>query len=68
MRHYKLTSDFLANAVQNSKGFTGNAKGYNDAIGFVTRNGGCEIRRDTAVEFHSVAELLQDGFVFASER
>jgi glycosyltransferase involved in cell wall biosynthesis len=65
--HYKLTSNAVQLAEQNRVGFPGNAKLYSDAISFLTRHDPARLACESAHRLGSVNELLDNGFLFASE-
>jgi hypothetical protein len=67
MLHYKLAGDIMAVAEQNRSGFAGNGKGYNDCIEFLKNNPGYQLRQPTAVKLVNASQLVDSGFLFASE-
>lgn len=67
MLHYKLTSNALAMAVQDKEGFPGNANLYNHFIDLLTNRHKFHFKQDTAVKFRSASDLVESGFIFASE-
>lgn len=66
--HYKLTSNAIETALQNKEHFSTNSKGYSDFIDVLTSHSDYMIKRDTAEEFRSVNQLLDNQFLFASGR
>ena len=66
--HYKLTSNAIETALQNKEHFSTNSKGYSDFIDVLTSHADYMVKRDTAEEFRSVNQLLDNDFLFVSDR
>jgi len=66
MRHYKITSDALATALQNQERFVTNSKAYGRFIEFLANDSARGIKEKTAIKFRSVSDLRESGFVFTS--
>lgn len=67
MHHYKLASNALENALQNAERFVGTRKGYSDFINFLMNKPDYLLKKDTAIKFRSVNDLVNNGFLFMSE-
>ena len=65
--HYKLTSSALSATLQNKERFSTNSKSYGDFIEFLTAKPGYQFRKDTAVKWQSVNDLVKSGFLFSSD-
>lgn len=68
MLHYKVTSNALETASQNKEAFRGNSKGYNDFSEFILKGKDDQIKRNSAVKFQSVNDLIESGFLFTSAK
>ncbi|MBV8551253.1 MAG: glycosyltransferase family 2 protein [Acidobacteriaceae bacterium] len=66
MRHYKLTRNALAMAIQNREAFTSNYKSYSSCVNFLERHAAEGIKEATAERFTNAASLLEGDFLFAS--
>ena len=67
MLHYKFTRNALAIALQNKREFPGNSKIYDGFIDFIQNKSSYQIKQNTATKFRSVSDLVENGFLFASE-
>lgn len=67
MLHYKLTRNALDVALQNKEGFVGNSERYGQFIDFLSNKPAYQIKQHTAVRFKTVDELVENGFLFASQ-
>jgi len=67
MLHYKLTGNALDTALQNKEGFVGNSERYGQLIDFLLSKPEYQIKRDTALKFRTVDELVENGFLFVSQ-
>jgi hypothetical protein len=65
--HYKLVGNAYETALQNKDAFHGTSKGYNDLMTLIEEMPDRRIKSDTSVEFRSTADLVESGFLFASD-
>jgi hypothetical protein len=65
--HYKLTSNAKETSRQNHDAFIGISKGYADFLDTLARRPDYQLRQATAGEFKGTQELLDQGFLFASD-
>jgi hypothetical protein len=66
--HYKFTSNAFEMSGRNRKAFTGTPDDYDAALETIRARPDLLIKGDSARELHSVNDLLDAGFLFASER
>jgi hypothetical protein len=66
MLHYKFTSNAMVSALQNQNNFTENSETYGTFIETLQRESNRVIRKDTAREFLSAAELTRYDFLSMS--
>lgn len=64
--HYKLVSNAYENALQNKKAFSFNSRGYSDLLQLIEMKPEQRINTQTALEFHTVDDLVEDNFLFLS--
>jgi|CXWL01.1.fsa_nt_gi hypothetical protein len=64
--HYKLVSNAYETALQNKKAFSSTSRGYSDLMQLIEIRPEQRIKTGTAVEFHTVADLLESNLLFLS--
>lgn len=67
MLHYKLTSNALEIAQQNTEGFTALSDRYASFIDFVVQKPDYLLKQNTAIKYDTARELVKCGFLFVSE-
>ncbi len=65
--HYKLVSNASETSRDNRDAFHGVSKGYGDLLDLLAKKPGYRIKRETAEAFQRAEELLETGFLFASD-
>ena len=65
--HYKLTRNALASALQNRERMPGIGKYYDAIIKYVTEESAHQIKPHATMKFRSTSDLVDCGFLFASE-
>jgi hypothetical protein len=65
--HYKLVSNACETIRQNRVTCIGTSKGYSDLLELVTKRPDYRIKREAAVEFRGVDDLVEAGFLFVSD-
>lgn len=68
MLHYKLTSTALATAIQNRDQFSSTSAAYARFVELLRKDPDLQVKRDSSVEFGSVRELVDKGFLFCSAK
>lgn len=66
MRHYKLTSNALAMALQNRTEFLTHSQTYANCVEFLTNSSAHSVKQETAKQFRGTDALVAEGFLFAS--
>jgi hypothetical protein len=66
--HYKLTSNAYETASQNKDAFLAISKGYRDLIDVLNSKADLRIKQSTASEFRNTGELIENKFLFVSDR
>jgi hypothetical protein len=64
--HYKLVSNAYETSSQNKEAFIGTGKGYSDLMRLIEERPEQRIKTETAVELHTIADLLESNFLFLS--
>ena len=65
--HYKLTRNALASALQNKERMPGIGNIYEAIIKYVTDESANQIKQHATMKFRSTSDLVDCGFLFASE-
>jgi hypothetical protein len=65
--HYKLTGNALAGALQNREHFWAIQKDYDNLIKYLSDESSPGIKRDTALKFQSVTDIVERGFLSVSD-
>jgi Glycosyl transferase family 2 len=66
--HYKFASNASADASQNQAAFATNRHGYSKVIDSIRENPDLRITSTTTAELRSVSQLVDAGFLFASDQ
>lgn len=67
LHHYKFAGNAYESALLNKEAFVGTQKGYNDMMRLIDLRPEYRIKTETAVEFRSIVDLVENKFLFVSE-